>query len=354
MRIGLFGFAGSGKTTVFNLLTGLHADTGPGAGGGGRGKANLGVTKVPDERVDFLSQVYQPKKTTYAEIHFADMPGQAPSKSTGGLSPQVVGDLRPMDVLTLVVRGFENPMLEAAPDPLRDYQSMEAELVLADLPLVENRLERLKKEHGAEQDREREALEQCLAHLEAEKPLRTLDLRDDQWARLRGFRFLSQKRLLVLVNTAEEDPRPELPDLRAALEAADIPLLTLCASMEAEIRELDPEDREAFLADLGVTEAGRERFILEAYQALDLISFLTVGPDECRAWTIPRGTRAQTAAGRIHSDIERGFIRAEVISYEAFREHGSEAKAKQAGQYRLEGKDYVVQDGDIINFRFNV
>ncbi len=352
MKIGLFGFAGSGKTTLFNLLTGLKADTSPGAGA--KGKANLGVTKVPDERVDFLSSVYEPKKTTYAEIHFADMPGQAPSKTSGGLSPQVVGDLRTMDVLTLVLRGFENPMLEAGPNPVRDFEAMEAELLLADLPLVEKRLERLQKEHGPEQDREREALELCLAHLEQEQPLRTLDLREDQWARLRGFRFLSQKRLLVLVNTAEDAPSPDLPELRARLEAAGLPLLTMCANLEAEILELEPEDREVFLADLGVTEPGRERFIKQAYEALDLISFLTGGPDECRAWTITRGTLAQPAAGRIHSDIERGFIRAEVIAFDVFREHGSEAKAKQAGKYRLEGKEYEVADGDIINFRFNV
>jgi len=348
MKIGLVGFAGAGKTTVFNLLTGLHADTGP---GGGRTKTNVGVTKVPDARVDYLASIYKPKKTTYAEIHFADMPGQAPSKTSGGLSPQVVGDLRPMDVLTLVLRGFDNPMLEAPPDPLRDYEGLEAELLLADLPLVEKRLERLAKEHGPEQDREREVLEKCLAHLEAEQPLRSLDLRDDEVARLRGFRFLSQKRLLALVNTSEDAPQAA-PQSRLAEHG--IPLLRLCATIEAEILELDPEDRSAFLADLRVTETGRERFIHEAYQALNLVSFLTTGEDECRAWTIDKNTRAQTAAGRIHSDIERGFIRAEVIAFDDFQQYGSESKAKQAGRYRLEGKDYLVQDGDIVHFRFNV
>lgn len=352
MKIGLVGLAGSGKTSLFNLLTGLHADTSP---GGGRTKANVGVTKVPDARVDYLASVYQPKKTTYAEIHFADMPGQAPSKSSGGLSPQVVGDLRPMDVLTLVLRGFESPMLEASPDPMRDFAGLEAELLLADLPLVEKRLERLTKEHGQEQDREREVLQKCLAHMEAEQPLRTLALRDDETARLRGFQFLSQKQVLALVNTSEDAPQaaPQ-PALEARLNEAGIPLLKLCATLEAEIQELEPDDREAFLADLGVTETGRERFIHEAYQALNLISFLTAGEDECRAWTIERDTRAQTAAGRIHSDIERGFIRAEIIAFDDFREHGSEAKAKQAGRYRLEGKEYLVQDGDIAHFRFNV
>ncbi|MDY0001112.1 MAG: DUF933 domain-containing protein [Polyangia bacterium] len=352
MKIGLFGFAGSGKTTVFNLLTGLAADTSPGAGS--KGKANLGVTRVPDPRVDFLAKVFEPKKTTYAEIHFADMPGQAPSKTSGGLSPQVVGDLRPLDVLALVLRAFESPMLDSKPDPLRDFEAMEAELMLADQPLVEKRLERLRKEKGPEQEREREALERCLEHLEAEKPLRTLDLRDDQWQALRGFRFLSQKRLLVLLNTPESAPAAPFPALEERLAAAGIPLMKLSATVEAEIQELEAGDRAAFLADLGLAETGRERFIRLAYGALDLISFLTSGPDECRAWTIPRGMTAQPAAGRIHSDLERGFIRAEVIGFEDFQRYGSEAKAKAAGRYRLEGKDYVVQDGDILNIRFNV
>lgn len=352
MKIGLFGFAGSGKTTLFNLLTGLSADTSPGAGS--KGKANLGVTKVPDSRVDYLASVFEPKKTTYAEIHFADMPGQAPSKTSGALSAQVIGDLRPMDVLALVLRGFENPMLEAGPDPLKEYEAMEAELLLADLPLVEKRLERLKKEKGPDNEREREALELCLAHLEVEKPLRTLELREDQWQRLRGFRFLTEKNLLVILNTGEDAPSPAMPALEARLAEAKVPLLKLCATMEAEILELEPADREVFLADLGVTETGRERFVKMAYGALDLISFLTSGPDECRAWTIPRGMAAQPAAGRIHSDLERGFIRAEVIGFEDFQHYGSEAKAKAAGRYRLEGKDYVVKDGDILNIRFNV
>lgn len=352
MKIGLFGFAGAGKTTVFNLLTGLAADTSPGAGS--KGKANLGITRVPDDRVDYLSSVCQPKKTTYAEIHFADMPGQAPSKTSGGLSAQVVGDLRPMEVLTLVVRGFESPMLESAPDPLRDFESMEAELILADLPLVEKRLERLRKEKGPEQDREREALELCLTHLEAERPLRTLDLREDQRQKLTGFKFLSQKNLIVLLNTSDSAPGVAPPALVSRLAEAQIPFLVLCATMEAEIGELDPADRAAFLADLGVSETGRSRFIRGAYEALDLVSFLTMGPDECRAWTIPRGTIAQHAAGRIHSDLERGFIRAEVIGFEDFKSYGSEAKAKAAGRFRLEGKEYVVRDGDILNIRFNV
>ncbi|MFH2009122.1 MAG: DUF933 domain-containing protein [bacterium] len=348
MRLGLFGYAGAGKTTIFNLLTGLRAVTGAGT----KKTANLGVTQVPDERVDFLSGIYKPKKTTYAEIHFADMPGKAPTKTTSGLSPQVVGDLRTMDVLCLVLRGFANPALELEPDPLRDYAAMDAELILADLQVVENRVERLAKDHSS--PRELEALQLCLAHLENEQPLRSLDLRDDQWALLKGFRFLSEKNLLALVNTSEDDPMPELPELAERLTRDGVPLIKLCASLETEILELDPEDRAVFLADLGVERAGRERFIQQAYTELSLISFLTIGEDECRAWTITRGTIAHHAAGRVHSDIERGFIRAEVIAFEDFKIHGSEAKAKAAGRYRLEGKDYVVQDGDIINYRFNV
>jgi len=348
MKIGLFGFAGGGKTTVFNLLTGQSAATGP----GGRSKTNLGVTRVPDDRVDFFAGIYKPKKTVYAEIHFSDMPGEAPTRSSGGLSPQVVGDLRTMDVLGLVLRAFENPALEAAPDPRRDYDSMRSELILADLQVVEKRIERLKKDHSS--PRELEALGRCLTHLEDEQPIRTLGLRDDEQALVKGFRFLTEKTVLVLVNTAEDDPTATFADLDERLAADGIGPITLCAGIETEILELDPQDRAAFLADLGVEESGRERFIGQAYTALDLISFITVGDDECRAWTIPRGTVAHHAAGRVHSDIERGFIRAEVISYADFVDHGSEAKAKAAGRYRLEGKEYVVNDGDVINFRFNV
>lgn len=349
MKLGIIGFAGCGKTTVFNLLTGLHAETGFGSS---KAKANLGVTKVPDERIDFLAKVYEPKKVTYAEIHFSDMPGKAPSKTGGGLDAQVIGELRTLDALTLIVRAFENPALDTAPAPLRDFESMEAELLLADLAIVEKRLERMKKEKGS--DREKEAMEACLAHLEAEKPLRTLDLLPDQWELLKGYRFLSQKPLLVLVNTPEGEPDLPVPDLEARLADAGINPLKLCAAMEAEIADLPPDEQAAFLADLGVTSSARDRFVQSAYASLNLVSFLTAGKDECRAWTIERNTRAQDAAGKIHSDIARGFIRAEVIAFDDFKKYGDEQKAKAAGRYRLEGKEYLVADGDIINFRFNV
>jgi GTP-binding protein YchF len=347
MKLGIIGYAGSGKTTVFNVLTGLRADTGFGAK-----KANLGVTKVPDARIDFLAGAYEPKKVTYAEIHFEDMPGKAPTKTSGGLDAQVVGELRTMDALALVLRGFETAALDAKADPQRDYGAMEAELLLADLAIIEKRLERMKKEKGNE--REKEALEACMAHIELEKPLRTLDLLPDQWELLKGYRFLTQKALLVLVNTSEEAPAPELPDLDDRLAAQGLSTMKLCATIEAEIADLPPEEQQAFLSDLGVTESAKDRFIRTAYDALNLMSFLTAGKDECRAWTIQKGTRAQDAAGKIHSDIARGFIRAEVIAFDDFKKYGDEQKAKAAGRYRLEGKDYIVKDGDIINFRFNV
>ena len=348
MKVGIFGLAGSGKTTLFNLLTGLSAETGF---GGGK-KANIGVTRVPDKRIDSLAEVFEPKKTVFAELVFSDMPGQAPSKSSGGLDPQVIGELRTMDVLTLVVRNFLNPALNDSADAERDLAGMEAELILGDLAVIEKRVDRLHREKGSE--RELAALEECLAHLERELPLRLLDLAPERWELLRGYRFLSQKELLVVVNTPEDAPTEIPAGVAQRVETMGAHVMSLCADMEAEIAQLDPEEQELFLADLGVEESARDRFIQLAYSALDLISFLTSGPDECRAWTIARNTRAQDAAGKIHSDIARGFIRAETISYDDFEQYQDEQKAKAAGRYRLEGKDYIVQDGDIINFRFNV
>jgi hypothetical protein len=349
VKVGLTGFSGAGKTTVFNALTGLHART----GAGGDGRPNLGVIKVPDARVDRLAEIWTPRKTTYAEMSFVDFPPpRAAPQRRAVLDAETVTQLRDADALVEVVRGF--PDLTGAPATLAaDLEAFGAELVLADLAVVEKRLERLKKEKGHE--REQAILERILPALEAGTPLRMVGLGADERTQLAGFAFLSLRPLLVVLNVAESEAAAVLPaDVRARAETEGAEAIVLSAQVEAEVAELEPGDRAAFLADLGLTESARDRFIRASYALLDLISFLTAGEDECRAWTIRRGTSALKAAGKIHSDIERGFIRAEVVSYDDFVRLGSEARCREAGKLRLEGKDYVVQDGDIVHFRFAV
>ena len=349
MKIGIVGFPHAGKTTVFNALTGLHASVG---GYGDPGKPNLGTIKVPDVRVDRLSAIFTPRKTTYAEVVFVDFPG-AGERSGAVLDPSTLVQMRDADALVQVVRGFADPVTAAPPDAARDVQAFKSELVLADLAIIEKRRERLRKEKGKEA--ENELLARCQAALEAETPLRGVALDANEERGLSGFGLLSRLPLLVVINVAEaEAASPMTERTRDRLAADAVPGLVLCAQIEVEIAALDPADRAAFLADLGLAEAARDRFVQAAYALLDLISFLTSGEDEVRAWPIRRGTTAVKAAGKIHSDIERGFIRAEVVAFDDFIRFGSEAKCRDAGKLRLEGKEYFVQDGDIIHFRFNV
>ena len=264
----------------------------------------------------------------------------------------MVTALRDADALVEVVRGFPD-LAGAAATPLEDIDAFDGELILADLGQVEKRLERVKKEKGKE--REQALLQRLHEHLEAGSPLRLMSLAPEERAEIAGFAFLSLRPLLVVLNVAEEDVAAALPDAVAErARAAGGDAMALSAKVEAEVAELDAADRTAFLADLGLTESARARFIRASYGLLDLIGFLTAGEDECRAWPIRRGTVARKAAGRIHSDIERGFIRAEVMAYDDFVQHPSEAKCREAGKLRLEGKEYVVQDGDIVHFRFAV
>ena len=349
MKVGIVGFPRAGKTTVFNALTGLHASVGS---YGDPGKANLGAIKVPDARIDRLSAIFNPRKTTYAEVVFVDFPGGS-ERSGGVLDQTTLVQMRDADALVQVVRGFPDPVTQDAAEPARDVEAFKSELVLADLAIVEKRLERLRKEKGKEQ--EAELLERCQAALEAETPLRRVELSAADERALSGFGLLSRLPLLVVINVGEAAVAAPLSDaVRARLEAAAVPGLALCAQIEMEIAALEAAERAAFLADLGLQESARDRFVQAAYTLLDLISFLTSGEDEVRAWPIRRGTTAVKAAGKIHSDIERGFIRAEVVAYEDFVRLGSDAKCREAGKLRLEGKDYVVQDGDIVHFRFNV
>jgi ribosome-binding ATPase len=346
MKAGLVGYARSGKTTLFNALTGLHK-----GGAAGRGQVNLGAIKVPDPRIDALSAIFHPRKTTYAEMRFVDVPG--PSGKGTGLDAAALDALGEVDAFCLVVRGF--PGLDGAPaDPARELADFDAELVLHDLGIVEKRLDRLRKEQRKGSGEFHE-LERVHAQLDQGSPLRVMRWSDAEEKELAHFGLLSRRPLLVVVNVPEASAAaPVPPEVEAAARPRGAEVLSLCAEVEAEIAQLDPADQPEFLRSLGVAEPARARFIRAAYRLLDLISFFTVGEDEVRAWPIRRGDRAPRAAGRIHSDLERGFIRAEVTHYDDFIALGSEAKARHEGKLRLEGKEYVVQDGDILNIRFAV
>jgi GTP-binding protein YchF len=350
MKVGIVGFQGSGKTTIFNTLTGLSAEVGYGS----KDRANVGVIKVPDARVDRLGEIYAPRKLVFAEISFVDVAGPEGDRAGDekGLDPRIVQHMRETDALVDVVRGFESPMLAAVPDPSRDIALFEEELILTDLVQIERRIDRLKKERDSQ--RERELMERCHAHLEAERPLRSLDLTAEERTTLAGFRFLSLKPMLVLLNVPEDRIADGVPtEVAKVCHARGLEVIAMCGRAEMDIAQLSPEEQAEFLADLGIAEPARDRFVQAAYRLLDLVSFLTAGPDECRAWPIPSGTTAHRAAGTIHTDIEKRFIKANVVRYEDLVELGSVARAKEAGKLRIEGKEYIVQDGDVIEFQHN-
>lgn len=350
MKVGIVGYRGVGKTTIFNTLTGLKAEVG---GYHDDDVRNLGTIKVPDARLKRIADKIQPKKLTYAEMAFTDLAATAPEKGKG-FSANALNELRKAEALVHVVRGFDNPALTEAPDMRRDVQAFESELILADLIVVEKRLERIRKE--GTKSRERDILEIILTHLESDQPLRLLDsLTAEDWKQLVGYAFLSVKPCLVLLNVAEDQAAAEPPvPIAAFAEAHRLRLMTVSGQVEMELGDLSEEEGREYLAALGLKAAARDRFIRAAYDMLDLISFFTAGPDEVRAWTIRRGTRAQAAAGKIHSDIERGFIRAEVMAWEDMAQLGSDTKCREANKMRLEGKEYIPQDGEVIHFRFNV
>ena len=346
MKIGLVGFAGSGKTTVFNTMTGLDVPTTFG------GEVRLGAVKVPDARIDRLSAIFSPKKTTYAEMSFADIPGEHGAQKKG-LSTRALQQIRDQEALCLVLRDFDNPALEGDPDPAGDLEAFHAECLFADLEIAERRLERLRKER--KDAAEIAAFEKVMAALEAERPIRSIPAEEVDRSALKGYGLVTDRALLVALNRDESRAAEPMPaGMEERLKELDAAGLVLSAAVEKEIAGLEAADQAAFLSELGLTESALARFIRAAYGLLDLISFFTVGPDEVRAWTIKRGTRARQAAGRIHSDLERGFIRAEVTPYEVFMAHGSEQAVKEAGLLQVEGKEYVVSDGDIMHVRFNV
>jgi GTP-binding protein YchF len=318
---------------------------------------------VPDDRLDRLTALFNPRKHVPATVEFADIAGVGGAK-TGAAALLDVAPFRNADALLHVVRMFRDPSVPhpaGSIDPARDVRTMEDEVILADLGVVERRLERLekdlKKASSADLKKEHEILVRCRAALEEGKALRALDLSAEDAKRLRGFQFLSAKPLLIVLNLDEADlPQADdavkLAGLESFLAGAATRAVPICAKIELEIAQLDPDDAAAFMADLGLHESGLDRVIRASYDLLGYISFLTAGEDECRAWSVPRHTPAQLAAGEIHSDIQRGFIRAEVVSYDHLMARGSMAACKDHGEVRLEGKEYIVQDGDIINFRF--
>jgi len=347
MKLGITGLGRAGKTTVFNALT---RRSGESVSPGGQVVAAPGVVPVPDQRLDWLRALYHPRKTTHAQITYMDLQGVAGmADNKREYMSLLLTHMRPMDALIMVVRNFADSALGAL-DPARDFRDLEDEFLIADLASVEKRLEKLdaelkrgKKPTGAE----KELLEKCSEILNAEEPLRTHPQIVNA-PELRGYTFLSAKPLLVIVNNSDED------DLMPPVSLRSAQAVVVRGKLEMELAQLSSEEAESFMQDFGIVESALDRVIKSSFALLDRITFLTVGEDEVRAWTIAKGTPAMEAAGAVHSDIQRGFIRAEVVAYEDLKKAGNYAAARKLGTVRLEGKNYPVQDGDVIEFRFNI
>ena len=355
MDVGLVGLPGSGKTTVFNLLTGQQASVA--AFGGGRPASHRAQARVPDERLTALADLYHPKKVTPATIQIVDIPGQAPGDGDG--PNRLLTDVRQVDALVHIMRGFPSSLGEA-PDPAAAAADIELELALADLDLLERRRERLTsgKKVTAEAKAELPLVERLIAVLEDGGRLDQVALTPEEAAGMRGYQFLTLKPMLWVVNLSDDDLKshgwPGRDALLTMASGKGVGLVEMAGQFEWELSALDPEEQALFLAEVGLEASGMARLAQAIYRQLGLVSFLTAGEDEVRAWPIAVGTTARAAAGKIHSDIERGFIRAEVVSFGALVTHRSLAAAREHGQVRMEGRDYVMADGDVVNFRFNV
>ncbi|MES2209044.1 MAG: redox-regulated ATPase YchF [Chloroflexota bacterium] len=366
MQIAIVGLAGSGKTTVFNTLTRGHAET----GGFGGLTLNVGVVKVPDERLDHLAEIFRPKKIVQADVTYVDLPAPpAPSEGRVGteeLPAEHLARLRDSDALLHVVRAFDDPSMphpSGSVDPMRDLEHLDLEFILADLAMVDRRLDRLKSSgrHGttAEReanDREEIVLRQLKTDLEAGRPIRDTAMDADASKAIRGFRFLTEKPVLVLLNIGEREigsASAQVEAIRRGYAHRRAMVDALSARIEMELGELEPDDAAIFMAELGIERSGLGRVIALSYQLLGLISFLTAGPDEVRAWPIPEGTLAVDAAGVIHTDLAKGFIRAETVSYEDLLALRSMAEARKAGRLRSEGRTYRVRDGDVLEILFS-
>ena len=364
MKVGLIGLPQTGKTTLFHALT-----RGEGSPTGGGRDALIGVVPVPDKRYDFAAALFNPKKRTPASIEVLD--GAATVGAGGAGGGQKFGSdffvgIRSVDALVQVIRAFESPLHESAPDPAKEAAAISEELLLADIQVIDNRLERIKKQLSTRKSGvacpeqvEQEILQRIKVTLDEFKPIRTVEFSEDERRIIRNFDFLTAKPVIVVANIAEGDlanvdSLEVLSGLRAYCKDENALLVVLCAAAEQEVAQLDEAEQADFLSAMGIEEPARDRLIRAAYQALGVMSFFTVGEDEVRAWTIPQGANAVTAAGRIHSDLARGFIRAEVMAFAELIAAGTWDAAKASGKLRLEGKDYIVQDGDILHVRFKV
>jgi GTP-binding protein YchF len=356
MKVALLGLLQSGKSTI---LAGLSGKAIPPLGST---KLEEAVVPVPDVRLDWLTKYYKPKKTTYATVDCLDLPGFNFTDEHGrAAARRLINQIRTADLLVLVVRAFENPAVPPyrdSVDPPRDLMELRTELLLADLELVTTRIEKLEKQlnkPAKTQPHDKAELElqkKLQEAIESEKPISTVIETDEQLETVKSLGFLTLKPMVVAVNTGENqlDTKFDFTDIISS----SVPVITICAKLEYELAQLDADSRREFMADLGITEPEAGRFVNSCYSAMGVISFLTVVSDELHAWPIKRGTVALDAAGKVHTDIKRGFIKAEIFSFDDLKELGSEKALKAAGKIRLEGKNYVVQDGDIINFRFNV
>ena len=368
MQIAIVGLPSSGKTTVFNTLTRGHVET----GGYGGMTLHVGVVKVPDERLDRLAELFKPKKVVHADVTYVDLP--APPASSEGrvgteeLPAEHLARLRESDALLHVVRAFDSPSVPhpaGSVDPARDLEALDLEFILADLAILDRRLERLQASgrHGSPAEREANEREEAIlrrlkVELEAGKPIRDAGLAEDEARAIRGFRFLTEKPVLVLLNVGEGDLTGGADDALVSRVASGYAhhhalVAALSARIEMELGELEPDEAAVFMAELGIAESGLARVIRLSYELLGLISFLTAGPDEVRAWPIPSGSSAVDAAGAIHTDLAKGFIRAEVVPYEDLLALGSTAEARRNGKLRSEGRTYVVKDGDVAEILFN-
>lgn len=360
MKIAIIGLANSGKTTVFNALTRGTAETTSYTSG--QLEPNLATVKVPDPRLDVLARMFHPKKVTPADVQYVDVAGFSSSAGqSGGLPPALLNYISGADALLHVARAFEDetvPHPEGTIDLGRDVSSVDLELMFSDMAIIERRLAKLGAEISKMAIKERELrmaerdlLLRLQQELESERPIRDVALSDEEQRLLRGYQFLTAKPLLLVINIGEQQIQKP-PLFSYAHERSDV--VAICGKVEAELAQLDDADARVFMEDLGIVAAARDRVIASSYQLLGLMSFLTAGPDEVRAWTIHHHTPAVEASGAIHSDIQRGFIRAEIVAYDDLIGSGGMNEAKKAGLVRLEGKQYIVKDGDVCHFLFNV